>query len=147
MTIKDKLMEDLKIAMKSNDAITKNIISLVRAAILNEEKIKQEPLTDIETETVILKEKKKILDAKAQFEKATRKDLIYKSVKEISVLDRYLPQQMSEYDLTLVMKDIINQEQITQKDLGKLIRMTKEKCGNAADGRMVANIAKQLLEQ
>ena len=54
---------------------------------------------------------------------------------------------MSEYELTIAMKEIIKQETITQKDLGKLIRITKEKYGNSVDGRMVANIAKQLLTE
>lgn len=147
MTLKDRLMEDLKTSMKNNDTIAKNTIQLVRANILNEEKAKQDTLTDQEVENIIVKEKKKRIEAQAQFEKASRKDLVERTLKEIAVLDKYLPQLMSEYDLTIAMKEIIEQEQITQKDLGKLIRLTKEKYGNAVDGRMVANIAKQLLSE
>lgn len=147
MTLKDILFEDLKVAMKNNDNIAKNTIQLIRANIINTEKAKQEALTDREIEDIIIKEKKKRLEAQAQFEKAHRKDLIEKNLKEIAVLDKYLPQQMSEYELTIAMKEIIKQETITQKDLGKLIRITKEKYGNSVDGRMVANIAKQLLTE
>lgn len=147
MTLKDILFEDLKVAMKNNDNIAKNTIQLIRANIINTEKEKQEALTDREIEDIIIKEKKKRLEAQAQFEKAQRKDLIEKNLKEIAVLDKYLPQQMSEYELTIAMKEIIEQEAITQKDLGKLIRITKEKYGNSVDGRMVANIAKQLLTE
>ena len=146
MTLKEQLMEDLKVAMKNNDTIAKNTIQLVRANILNEEKAKQEPLTNQEVENIVVKEKKKRIEAQAQFEKAQRKDLIDKNMKEIAVLEKYLPQQMSEYDLTNAMKEIIEQEEITLKDKGKLIRLTKDKYGNAVDGRMVANIATQLLE-
>lgn len=147
MTLRDILFEDLKVAMKNNDNIAKNTIQLIRANIINTEKEKQEALTDREIEDIIIKEKKKRLEAQAQFEKAQRKDLIEKNLKEIAVLDKYLPQQMSEYELTIAMKEIIEQEAITQKDLGKLIRITKEKYGNSVDGRMVANIAKQLLTE
>lgn len=147
MTLRDILFEDLKVAMKNNDNIAKNTIQLIRANIINNEKEKQEALTDREIEDIIIKEKKKRLEAQAQFEKAQRKDLIEKNLKEIAVLDKYLPQQMSEYELTIAMKEIIEQETITQKDLGKLIRITKEKYGNSVDGRMVANIAKQLLTE
>lgn len=147
MTLRDILFEDLKVAMKNNDNIAKNTIQLIRANIINTEKAKQEALTDREIEDIIIKEKKKRLEAQAQFEKAHRKDLIEKNLKEIAVLDKYLPQQMSEYELTIAMKEIIKQETITQKDLGKLIRITKEKYGNSVDGRMVANIAKQLLTE
>lgn len=147
MTLKDILFEDLKVAMKNNDNIAKNTIQLIRANIINTEKEKQEALTDREIEDIIIKEKKKRLEAQAQFEKAQRKDLMEKNLKEIAVLDKYLPQQMSEYELTIAMKEIIKQETITQKDLGKLIRITKEKYGNSVDGRMVANIAKQLLTE
>ena len=146
MTLKDILFEDLKVAMKNNDNTAKNTIQLIRANIINTEKEKQEALTDREIEDIIIKEKKKRLEAQAQFEKAQRKDLIDKNIKEIAVLERYLPQQMTEYDLTNAMKEIIKQEEITLKDKGKLIRLTKEKYGNAVDGRMVANIATQLLE-
>lgn len=147
MSLKDILLEDLKTAMKNNDTIAKNTIQLVRANVLNEEIVKQEPLTDREVEDIVMREKKKRIEAQAQFEKAQRKELVDRTIKEIAVLDKYLPQQMSEYDLTIAMKEIIEQEEITQKDIGKLIRLTKEKYGNAVDGRMVSNIAKQLLEQ
>lgn len=147
MMLKEILFEDLKVAMKNNDAITKNTIQLVRAAILNAEKDKQESLNDKEVEDIIVKEKKKRVEALAQFEQARRKNLIDNTLKEIAVLEKYLPQQMTEYDLTIAMKQIIADESITQKDLSKLIRITKEKYGNAVDGRMVANIAKQLLSE
>jgi len=146
MSLKDRLYEDLKTAMKNNDDIAKNTIQYVRAMILNAEKDKQESLVDKEVEDIIVREKKKRIEAQAQFEKAQRKDLLDRTIKEIAVLDKYLPQQMSEYDLTIAMKEIIEQESITQKEIGKLIRLTKEKYGNAVDGRMVSNIAKQLLQ-
>ena len=146
MSLKDRLYEDLKTAMKNNDDIAKNTIQYVRAMILNAEKDKQESLVDKEVEDIIVREKKKRIEAQAQFERAQRKDLLDRTIKEIAVLDKYLPQQMSEYDLTIAMKEIIEQESITQKEIGKLIRLTKEKYGNAADGRMVSNIAKQLLQ-
>lgn len=146
MSLKDRLYEDLKTAMKNNDDIAKNTIQYVRAMILNAEKDKQESLVDKEVEDIIVREKKKRIEAQAQFERAQRKDLLDRTIKEIAVLDKYLPQQMSEYDLTIAMKEIIEQESITQKEIGKLIRLTKEKYGNAVDGRMVSNIAKQLLQ-
>lgn len=145
MTLKDQLLEDLKVAMRTGDTIAKNTIQLVRAAIINEEKDKQEALTDQEVENLIVKEKKKRIEAQAQFEKAQRKELIDRTVKEIAVLDKYLPQQMTEYDLTIAMKELIEENEIKPQEMGKLIRLTKEKYGNAVNGRMVADIAKKLL--
>lgn len=147
MMLKEILFEDLKAAMKNNDVITKNTIQYVRAMILNAEKDKQESLNDLEVENILIKEKKKRVEVLAQFEKANRRDLVDNALKEIAVLEKYLPQLMTEYDLTLAMKDIIKENEITQKDMGKLIRLTKDKYGNAVDGRMVANIAKQLLTE
>lgn len=145
MMLKELLYEDLKTALKTNNVIAKNTIQYVRSLILNAEKDKQESLTDKEVEDIIMKEKKKRIEALAKFEQAKRRDLIDNTYKEIAVLEKYLPQQMTEYDLTNAMKEIIEQEGITQKDIGKLIRITKEKYGNAVDNRMVADIAKQLL--
>jgi len=147
MMLKEILFEDLKAAMKNNDVITKNTIQYVRAMILNAEKDKQESLNDLEVENILIKEKKKRVEVLAQFEKANRRDLVDNALKEIAVLEKYLPQLMTEYDLTLAMKDIIKENEITQKDMGKLIRLTKDKYGNVVDGRMVANIAKQLLTE
>lgn len=145
MTLKDQLLEDLKVAMKTGDTIAKNTIQLVRAAIINEEKDKQEALTDQEVENLIVKEKKKRIETQAQFEKAQRKELVDRTIKEIAVLDKYLPQQMTEYDLTEGMKEIITENDIKPQEIGKLIRLTKEKYRNAANGKMVADIAKKLL--
>ena len=94
--IKDRLMEDFKVALRNNNTLEKNTIQLLRAAILQEEKDQQKLLLDLEVETILFKENKKRLDALAQFEKAQRKDLIEQTNKELLIIKRYLPEPMSE---------------------------------------------------
>ena len=74
--VKEKLLEDLKEAMKDKNIIRKNTIQMVRAAILQVEKDKQITLTDEQVIEIIAKESKKRKDAESEFEKSGREDLI-----------------------------------------------------------------------
>ena len=133
--MKEKLVNDLKQAMKDNNTIKKNIIQLIRAAILQEEKDKQCSLTNNQIEDLIMQQKKKLLDALGQYEKANRQDLIDKTKKEIGYLSNYLPQPASEYEIEQEVKVIITEMNATMKEMGQVMRKAKEKFGNRANGK------------
>lgn len=143
--IKDRLMEDFKVALRNNNTLEKNTIQLLRAAILQEEKDQQKLLLDSEVETILFKENKKRLDALAQFEKAQRKDLIEQTNKELLIIKRYLPEPMSEYELKQIIKTKIEENKATKKDKGKIIRLTKQEAGNRADGRTISILVTEML--
>ena len=143
--IKDRLMEDFKVALRNNNTLEKNTIQLLRAAILQEEKDQQKLLLDLEVETILFKENKKRLDALAQFEKAQRKDLIEQTNKELLIIKRYLPEPMSEYELKQIIKTKIEENKATKKDKGKIIRLTKQEAGNRADGRTISILVTEML--
>ena len=90
---KEKLMKDLKDAMKNKDEIKKNTVQMVRAAILQIEKDKGIQVEDDKILEIIAKEVKSKKDAIKDFEKAERQDLIDQTNKEIEVLQIYLPKQ------------------------------------------------------
>ena len=144
--MKEKLVNDLKQAMKDNNTIKKNIIQLIRAAILQEEKDKQCSLTNNQIEDLIMQQKKKLLDALGQYEKANRQDLIDKTKKEIGYLSNYLPQPASEYEIEQEVKAIITEMNATMKEMGQVMRKAKEKFGNRANGKLLSDIVKKELE-
>ena len=147
INMKEKLVNDLKQAMKDNNTIKKNIIQLIRAAVLQEENDKQCSLTNNQIEDLIMQQKKKLLDALGQYEKANRQDLIDKTKKEIGYLSNYLPQPASEYEIEQEVKAIITEMNATMKEMGQVMRKAKEKFGNRANGKLLSDIVKNQLKK
>lgn len=146
MTFKETLLDDLKEAMKNKDNLAKNTIQSIRASILQEEKDKQVEADDTLIETIIMKEKKKRVDALEQFRKAEREDLIHQTEMEIKILEGYLPEQLSEEELELEVAKIINQvDAHSIKDMGIVMRASKEQFGNQVDGKLLSDTVKRKL--
>lgn len=143
--MKLKLMNDLKQAMKENNTIKKNTIQMIRAMILQEEKDKQITLTNAQIEDVIMKEKKKRLDALAQYENSGRADLIEQTNKELCYICNYLPEPANEVEIGQYVKKIIEEMNATQKEMGQVMRKAKENFGNRADGKLLSTIVKKEL--
>ena len=144
--LKEKLLEDLKFAMKNSQTNRKNTIQMVRASILQVEKDKKIELNDDQILEVIAKEFKKRNDSLADYEKSGREDLIAQIKEEMAVLEGYLPKKLSEEELTVKVKEIIAQTGATSmKDMGKIMKQAKEELGVTADGKMINEIVKKLL--
>lgn len=143
--LKEKLMEDLKNAMKEKNINRKNVVQSVRAAVLQVEKDKKIEMDDAKVLEVISKEHKKRIDALTDFEKAGREDLILQAKEELSVLEEYLPKKLNEQELTEELKKIIEEVGATSiKDMGNIMKAVKEKLGVSADGKMVNEIIKKI---
>ena len=144
--LKEKLLEDLKSAMKDKNVNRKNTVQMVRAAILQVEKDKKIELNDDQILEVIAKEFKKRNDSLADYEKSGREDLISQIKEEMTVLEEYLPKKLSEEELTVEIKEIIFEVGATSmKDMGKIMKSAKEQLGVTADGKMINEIVKKLL--
>ena len=143
--LKDQLLADLKQAMKDNNTIQKNTIQLIRASILQTEKDKFTLLEDKQIEDIIMKEKKKRLEALAQYEKSSRNDLIEQTKKEIFYISKYLPQPLPESEIKAKVQDVITELNATHKQFGKVMRESKEELGNAVDGKLLNKIVRELL--
>lgn len=144
--LKEKLLEDLKNSMKDKNIIRKNVVQMVRASILQVEKDKQIKLDDNKIIEVIAKEAKKRKDSLADYEKAGREDLISQIKEEISILEEYLPKQLSAEELEVKVKEIIEEVGATSmKDMGNVMKAAKEKIGASADGRAINEMVKKLL--
>lgn len=145
--LKEKLLEDLKKSMKDKNIIRKNVIQMARSAILQVEKDKQIEVTDEQIVEIIAKETKKRKDSIADYEKSGRQDLLEQIKEEISILEEYLPKQLSTEEIEKEVKEIITQLGVTSiKQMGLVMKTAKEKLGVAADGRTINEIAKKLLQ-
>ncbi len=146
--LKEKLLEDLKIAMKEKEEITKNTIQMVRAGILQVEKDKKIVLEDEQVLEIIAKESKKRKDALADYQKSGRQDLISQVEKEIEILANYLPKQLTKEEVEQIVKPIIQELGATSmKDMGNVMKQAKSKIGAAADGKTINEIVKGLLAE
>lgn len=144
--LKEKLLEDLKNAMKEKNDLKKNTVQMVRAAILQIEKDKGTQVDDNKILEIIAKEVKSRNDALADFEKAGREDLINGTKEEIAILSAYLPEQLSKEELKEKISKIIeNLGATSMKDMGAVMKEAKAQIGTAADGRTINEVVKELL--
>lgn len=136
--LKEKLLNDLKDAMKAKDTNKKNAVQMVRTAILQIEKDKCIEVTDEQIIDIIAKEVKTRKDSLEEFEKAERQDLIDQTNSEISVLEQYLPKQLTDEELELQVKEIVEKVGATTiKDMGKVMKEAKVTIGAKADGKRI----------
>ena len=132
MSLKEQLMADYKTAMKEHDVTTKETVNLVRAAIKQHEVDQKVALEDdADIVPIIKKQLKMRRDALADFEKAGRTDLLDGYKKEIEVLERYLPEEMSEEEILAAVEKIADEEGIerSMKSMGVMMKaaiMVKE---------------------
>ena len=144
--LKEKLLEDLKSAMKEKNVNKKNAVQMVRTAILQTEKDKGVEVTDEQIIDIIAKEVKKRKDSIADFEKAQRQDLIDQINDEIAALEVYLPKQLTDDELETKIKAIIEKVGAKDiKDLGKVMKEAKTEIGAQADGRRINETVRKLL--
>lgn len=144
--LKEELMQDLKDAMKEKNTIKKDTVQMVRAAILQIEKDKAIEVDDNKIIEIIAKEVKGKKDALVEFEKGGRNDLIEQTNKEIEILEKYLPKQLTKKEITEIVKDVITTLGATSiKDMGPVMKEAKAKIGVAADGRAINEVVKELL--
>ena len=144
--LKEKLMEDLKNSMKEKNNIRKNVIQMVRAAILQIEKDKGIEVDDNKILEIIAKEVKTRNDSIEDFKKGGREDLVNQAKEEISILSEYLPKQLTKEELKEKLTKIIADLGATSiKDMGVVMKEAKLKIGTAADGRTINEVVKELL--
>ena len=146
MTLKERLADDLKSAMKEKNVIRKNTVQMVRAAVLQFEKDNKVTLEDDGVLEVIAKQLKQRIDSLPDYEKSGRDDLIANLKAEMDVLMEYLPKQLSREELEVIVKEIIEEVGAASiKDMGKVMAEAKAKTVGRADGRMINEVAKALL--
>ena len=145
--LKEKLMEDLKKSMKEKNEIRKNTVQMIRAAILQIEKDKGIAVDDEKIIEIIAKEVKGKKDALSDFEKAGREDLINQTNEEISILEEYLPKQLTKKEIKEIVSEVIEEIGATSiKDMGVVMKEAKAKIGASADGKSINEVVREILK-
>lgn len=144
--MKERLLNDLKEAMKNKDKETLSVIRMVKGAIQLEEINKKRELTDDEVITIIGKQIKTRKESICEFEKGGRDDLIKQTQSEIDLLNVYMPEQMSEEEVILVVDQTFEEVKPTSiKDMGKLMGAITPKVKGKADLGFVNKIIREKL--
>ena len=106
MSLKERLMADLKTAMKEKDKLRKDVITMVRASVKQKEVDERVELEDADIENIISKQLKEKKASIEEFKKGNREDLVEKTNDEIEILLEYLPEQLSDEELKEIIKEL-----------------------------------------
>ena len=146
MNLKEELMQALKKAMQEKDVLKKETITMLRAAILQVEKDTQKELNEAEMQIIVAKEVKKRKESLPDFEKGGRQDIVDQINKEIQILSEYLPEQLTEEEITnMVLQAISQTGACGMKDMGKVMGAVIAKTKGRADGKIINVIVKSCL--
>ena len=146
MTLKEKLAEDLKSAMKDKNTVRKNVVQMVRAGVLQVEKDNKITLDDNGVLDVIAKQLKQRRDSLPDYEKSGREDLIAELKAEMDVLMEYLPAQLTREELEAIVAEAVTATGASSmKDMGKIMAAVMPKTKGRAVGKVINEIAKSML--
>lgn len=146
MSVKAKLTEDMKTAMKAKDTARLSTIRMLISAIKNKEIDQRRELTEDDVASVISTAVKQRRDSIEQFKAGGRQDLVDKEEAEVAVLLSYLPQQLTESEIRDIVKSAIAETSSTSaKDMGKVMKVIMPKTKGKADGALVNKAVKELL--
>ena len=149
--LKQQLQEELKQAMKNQQELSKSVLRMLLSAITYYEINKGGAgyeATDEDVLVVIDKQVKQRKDSIEQFEKAGRQELADKEKEEMTLLEKYLPEQMSEEDVRSIVKETIaTMGTVTVADMGKVMGQVMPKVKGKADGNVVGKIVREELQR
>ncbi|WP_209123005.1 GatB/YqeY domain-containing protein [Alkalihalobacillus sp. BA299] len=146
MNLLDRLTDDMKAAMKNKEKEKLSVIRMVKSSLQNEQIKLGRELSEDETLTVLNRELKQRRESLHEFEKANRDDLASKLYGEIEVLQQYLPEQLSDEEITRIVQETIQEVGATSKaDFGKVMGAIMPKVKGKADGGLVNRLVQQHL--
>ncbi|WP_123053002.1 GatB/YqeY domain-containing protein [Clostridium sp. JN-1] len=148
MSLKERLQEDWKQALKARDKFKANTISMARSAILVAEKSGEGTLDDERVIEILSKEVKQRRESILEFEKGNRQDLIDEAKAEIEILLDYLPQQLNEEEISEIVRQAVDEVGANDiKSMGKVMAVVVPKTKGRADGKLVSQIVKKYLNK
>jgi hypothetical protein len=148
MSLRDRLTEDLKLAMKARDQLRMDVIRMIKAAVLNKEVEMKKDLDDAEMSrimTTMIKQRKESVE---QFEKGQRAELAAKERQEISIIEAYLPKALSPEELDRTVDAVIHESGATSaKDMGTVMKAVMARlAGQPVDGKQVSDLVRSKLK-
>lgn len=146
--LKERIDNDLKVALKNKDTIRISTLRFLKSAIHNAEIAKQEELKDEDIIAVIKKQVKQHQDSIGEFKKGSRQDLVDKETKELEILKSYLPEELKPEELLNIVKETMLKTNATSaKDMGRVMKETMARVKGRADGRTVSELVREELSK
>ena len=146
MSLKEKLNEDLKQAMRDKEVVKRDSIRAINTMIKQVEVDERRVLDDAEVIKLVQRGIKQREEAISQYRAASRDDLVQKEQEQVDVFMLYLPKQLSDVGLENGMKEIISEVGATSlKDMGKVMGVASKKFAGVADGKRINEMVKKLL--
>ncbi len=147
MSLEAKIITDLKAAMKAKDKVALRSIRAIKSQIILAKTDGSGKALDEAAEIKMLQKMvKQRKDSIGIYEKQNRPELAATEKEEVEIIERYLPQQMGEAELTTFLQDVIAKTSASSmKDMGKVMGMASKQLGGKADGKTISNIVKKLL--
>lgn len=147
MSLKERLQEEWKAAMKARNSFRASVINMARAAVLYQEKTHGSSLDDEAIINVLSKEVKQRRDAIIEYEKGNRQDLVEQAKNEIQILLEFLPQQLTEVEIKEIVINAVREVgTVSIKEMGKLMTVIMPKLKGRADGKLVNQIIRDILQ-
>ena len=148
MSLRDRLSEDLKLAMKARDQLRMDVIRMIKAAVLNKEVEMKKDLDDAEMSrimTTMIKQRKESVE---QYEKGQRAELAAKERQEISIIEAYLPKALSTDELEQTVAAVIRETgACSAKDMGAVMKAVMARlAGQPVDGKQVSDLVRSKLK-
>jgi len=148
MSLQQKIDDDLKTAMKASDTVKVSVLRMAKAALKNKEIDKRDVLSDDDIRSVLTSLSKRSKESIEQFAKGGREDLANKERQELSVLQTYLPQELTQEELDRIIDEAIRESSPESlKDIGNVMRLVMPRVRGAADGKVVNQRVRALLEK
>lgn len=145
--MKERLLEDLKLAMKSQDKVKLSVIRMVKAAIQMDEIAKKRELTDDEVVSILAKQIKTRKESIQEFAKANRNDLVEQNEVEIEILNAYMPKMMEEAEIEALINEVFAKVNPTGvNDIGRVMKEIAPLVKGKADMSLVNSLIKKHLE-
>ena len=148
ISLKERLDGDLKDAMRNKDSIRRTVLRTIISEIRNAEIAKQEALDDEGVLVVMTKQAQQRRDSIEAFKAASRSDLVESESAELKIISGYLPEQLSEDEIEVVITEVISQvEAKGSSDMGKVMKEVMQRVRGRADGKMVSAIVTSRLKE
>ncbi len=150
MALEQQIMAEMKDAMKAKDEGTLRSLRAIKAEII---KAKTEPgaggeIDEATEQKFLQKMMKQRRDSLEIFEKQGRADLAIKEKEEMAVIEKFLPRQLAEADIKLIVEKIITDTGASSAaDMGKVMGAASKQLAGKADGKTISNIVKELLSK
>ncbi len=146
MTIQERLTQNMKTALKSNNKVQLETIRLLRSQLQNAGITKGEELSEEEVIEVMVKEAKKRKESIKMFEDGGRQDLVERETQELEILSSYLPEPLNEKELEEIIDQAIEEVHAESiREMGKVMAVVMPKVTGRADGKQVQEIVKTKL--